>query len=106
VKVVYVARDITDAGIVRGMLEANGIAVEMRGEAMSSVRGLLPYSREAAPKVCVEERDYERAMALIDQAVPQSGAAWTCGQCGERVDAELGECWQCGTTRVSPVPEA
>ncbi len=98
---VYTARDVTDAGIIRGVLETNGIAVTIRGEHLFGARGLIPVSAETAPTVWVEESDYDRAKALIEGGHAESGPSWSCGQCGETVDHELGECWKCGTVRGS-----
>lgn len=98
----YIALDVTRAGIVRGMLEANGIFAMVRGEALFGARGLLPVSAETAPTVWVNEPDYERARALIESAEqdrPHTAPPWTCPACGETVDNELNQCWRCSAER-------
>ena len=98
---IYIARDITHAGIVRGMLETNGIAVTVRGADLFGVRGMIPIAPDTAPSLWVEESDYERAKALIEAAEePRPDAApWSCRACSETVDPELGQCWRCGALR-------
>lgn len=100
---VYIALDVTRAGIVRGMLEANGIEAIVRGEALFGARGLLPVSVETAPSVWVDDAQFERARALIEAAEQERehlGPEWTCPACSEVVDAELNQCWRCSADRV------
>jgi hypothetical protein len=101
VKKIYIARDPTDAGLIRGMLESYGIAVEVRGEALWGARGLIPITADTAPSIWVREDDADKARALIDAKDPTVTLvreAWTCDRCGEDVDPELYECWACGSS--------
>lgn len=100
---VYTARDVTDAGLVRGVLETHEIEVEVRGEDLHGARGLIPISADTAPTLWVEERDFDKAKALIAEGQgpnPNAGPSWTCSGCGETVDAELNECWSCSKVRI------
>ena len=50
----------------------------------------------------LDEADEPRALRLIAEALPHDGAQgepWTCGDCGERLEAQFQQCWQCGARR-------
>jgi len=102
---VYVAAHPADAHIVRGLLESEGIAAVVRGEALFGVRGLTPVTADTLPSVWVlNPDDAERAAALI--AAPPVGArsparhtrAWRCPSCNEFIAPEFDACWRCSET--------
>jgi len=99
----HVAKHAPEAHLVRGFLAAHGITAQVRGEFLTSGWGELPVD------VCSvwvhDDRDYERARELLieflagTQARRYSGEAWTCGNCGERLEGQFTQCWRCGATR-------
>lgn len=108
-KKVFVARHPAEAHLVRGMLEANGIAVLVRGEDLFSVRGEVPVTPDTLPTVWVlDEADASRAMSVLADAAARWTAAslepaWTCAACKEQIEALFTECWRCGATRPTDV---
>jgi len=60
---VYSARDITEAHIVRGMLESRGIEAIVEGEYLAGGIGELPVVDLIS--VSVDEADSEAALAVI-----------------------------------------
>ena len=74
--------------------------MQIRGEALQGLFGLLPY-RDAAPSLWVAVADEARARALIEAAARQVNDAspWAC-RCGEQVDGHCGSCWACGRDRL------
>ncbi|MBP7777288.1 MAG: DUF2007 domain-containing protein [Acidobacteria bacterium] len=103
-KKVFVARHPAEAHLVRGMLEANGIAVHVRGEDLFSVRGEVPVTPDTLPAVWVDEADASRAMSVLADAAARWAAAsfepaWTCAACNEPIEALFTECWRCGANR-------
>jgi hypothetical protein len=52
-KQVFVARNPTEAYLVKGMLEARGIPAEVRGEALWGTRGEIPLTPDSLPTVWV-----------------------------------------------------
>jgi len=102
---VYVAQHPADAHMVRGLLEAEGIAAVVRGEALFSVRGLTPVTADTLPSVWVlDPLDAARAIELIDAPPPGASSparldrAWRCPACNEYVGPEFTACWRCGAT--------
>jgi ABC-type ATPase with predicted acetyltransferase domain len=49
----------------------------------------------------LEDRDLDRAKALVDHFLTQESAAadWHCTQCGELNEGQFHQCWSCATMR-------
>jgi hypothetical protein len=106
VKRVYVAKHPTDAHLVKGLLEGEGIPVIVKGEALWIARGEIPITPDTCPSVWVlEDSDYERAIEVLsalepdEASPPQKSEEWRCGHCGEMNEPQFSECWQCGRDR-------
>jgi hypothetical protein len=107
---VFVAQHPTEAHFVRGLLESDGIAAEIRGESIFGVRGEAPPSADTLPTVwVVDEGDAARAMAILSKFGRQAGAValpatWPCPQCGESIESQFTDCWHCATSRPGEDP--
>ena len=97
---VAVLRTTAEADIIRGKLEAAGIAavlVEPERAADGTAAGRV--------QVQVSQPDFERAMQLlfpIPKLKPggrQAAPSWQCPKCGEQVMGEFPACWSCGAPR-------
>ena len=104
-KQVFVAQHPTEAHLVKGVLETNGIAAEVQGESLFSVRGEAPATPDTLPSVWVlDESDASRALAVLaEYASPEAaggrqGMNWVCQGCGERIESQFTECWRCGAS--------
>jgi len=104
-KQVYIADDPTEAHLVKGILEQYGISCEIRGEALWIARGGLPLTSEALPTIWIsDDNRYEEAKELTERfqngtLTSKAGANWKCSECGEEVEGQFTECWQCGENR-------
>ena len=107
-KQVYSARNEIDAQLVKGFLDEQGIESVVQGAALSNVIGEIPMTPETLPTLWVRDEDVDRAIDAIAgfkaDAVPAQSAAppWKCPKCGEEIESQFTECWNCGTSR----PEA
>lgn len=106
---VYTASHPTDAYLLKGLLDAEGISAIIQGEALFGVRGEVPLSLDTLPTVWVlNDADLDRARAIVADYAHQSPAAptasptWECTNCKERVEEQLGQCWNCGFLRPQP----
>ena len=83
----------------KNILTSEGIKAFIRNEHLGSIVGEMPF-QEVWPQLWVEnDLDYDRAVQLIDANTileESSGAAWTCGDCGEENEPQFGACWRCG----------
>lgn len=90
------------ARLLKGLLEQRGIPCLIRNERLLTAMGEIPFV-ECFPELWVlNDEDYPIARSIADdwqQPPPSEGAEWTCPRCGEAVDGDLGECWNCGCPR-------
>ena len=96
---VFVARNLSEAHIVSGMLNAAGIGAQVRGHYLAGGYGELPITSDTMPSVWIDDatqgdsargviRDYERGASR--------SPAWRCEQCGEAHGGQFTACWKCG----------
>jgi rubrerythrin len=80
-----------------GALRAAGIECEVRNTVLSGALGEIPFL-ECAPQIWIRYAlDEARARELIEQLrTPVSGEPWTCRQCGEVLEPQFAQCWNCG----------
>ncbi|WP_206999515.1 putative signal transducing protein [Trinickia mobilis] len=84
------------------VLAAAGISCELHNRYLNGAMGEIPPDQCAPELWLVDERDEALARRLIDAASngPPTGAAnWRCHSCGETLEAQFTQCWQCGATR-------
>ena len=101
-KEVYSARDEADAEMVKNALEDAGIESIVQGGGLSAVLGAIPVTAETLPTVWVRDEDVDRAKDAIHefQHPPAPvGEPWKCPKCGEMIEPQFDECWNCGTER-------
>ena len=106
-KKVYSARDEVDAHLVQGLLEQQGIESTVQSEGLTGIIGTVQASDESLPSLWVRDEDEARAneaLAAIKQGAKPSpdapqAAPWKCPKCGEEIEAQFTECWNCGTSR-------
>lgn len=108
-KKVYIARDLTEAHLVKGLLEAEDIPAIVQGEYLFAIRGEIPITTDTSPSVWViDDAHVERARLLVrlfDRPENRQlrGQLWQCPQCGETLEGQFTECWQCGASRLPKV---
>jgi hypothetical protein len=83
-----------------GALRAAGIDCEVRKTVLSGALGEIPFL-ECAPQIWIRNSlDEARARELIEQwRTPPGGAPWICSRCGEVLEPQFAECWNCGAPR-------
>lgn len=113
---VYTGRDAMDAHFVKGLLEQEGIAAVVTGENLNTVWSTLPLSATSPPGVYVPDEDEARAAVIVAdyQQVDRANAeetvegapraTWKCANCGEAVEEQFTECWNCGHSRPASAP--
>lgn len=105
-KRVHNARHMTEAHLVRGLLESHGIAAVVRGDFLTGGWGELPVDGCA---VWVTDDDrYADADQLVQNFLTgafariHGGKAWHCAHCGVAIEGQFTACWQCGAERSAP----
>lgn len=100
---VYAAEDSAEAHLLRGLLEEQGIRVEVVGDAL-----MTPVPLDMTPRIWVQRHDEARAREIVAefearQRTPHFDSepreTWKCPTCGELVEADFDLCWNCQTPR-------
>jgi len=101
-KLVHTARHPTEAHLIRGMLEAQGIRAAVKGDQLYGAFGELP----VLPTVWILDdtlaADADRIVIEFlrgTAAHRYSHERWTCATCGETLEGQFTECWKCGARR-------
>jgi hypothetical protein len=97
---IYTADDPMFIGYLKSLLEAEGIACNVRNELLGGGSGELP-PNECWPELWIlQDTDVVMAKAIVATALenPSSdGEPWTCSHCGEPCEAQFSACWRCGS---------
>jgi hypothetical protein len=98
---VYLAADPVNAEIAKDVLVNHGIGAHVRNQYLWGGMGDLPAN--VYPSVWVDEADdYDAARALIrdfERGALNDGRPWQCPACGEYLDAQFQQCWNCETLK-------
>ena len=94
------ADNLLVATLWQRVLEAAGIACEVRNRYIGAAVGELP-ADQVAPQLWIrDERDIDRARKLLDELRrPSPLPSWCCFGCGELVEGQFFQCWNCQATR-------
>ena len=103
---VFVAQTPMEAHLIRGLLQADGIFAEVRGEYLFTTKKSIGVIPGLLPEVWVlKESQREKAMDLVaryskGEVMCEPGAtSWSCPKCAEQHEPQFTECWKCGTGR-------
>lgn len=99
---VFIARNLSEAHIVSGMLNAAGIDAQVRGHYLAGGYGELPITSDTLPSVWVTDASQAaNARSLVaeyERPVDNRGW-WPCEQCREVHARQFTACWKCGRER-------
>lgn len=102
-KTVYTAADPIMAGFIEGVLNNAGIQAHVFQAGLYGAAGEVPPNECWARVVVVHTEQAEQARAVIQEyleAEVQPGVReWTCPDCGEAIEAQFTQCWNCGHQR-------
>lgn len=96
---VYRAEVLALVENMKNVLTMYGIESYIRNQYLSAAVGEIP-PHEAWPQLWVSEQDLERAEKIVRDAgtdAPESKEVFVCPKCGEDVEGQFAECWNCGT---------
>ena len=105
----YSAADPLQAHVLRGALESVGIRAEVRRDTLFSTRGETPVTFDTLPEVWIaDDADMALARRMVEKleapAKASVGPRWICSRCGEHVEPQFDECWNCGLAGGGPRP--
>ena len=104
-KPLHNARHATEAHLIRGYLESQGINAIVRGEFLAGGIGELP--ADLCKVWVVNDHDYARADDMLRQFLQGDAARlhahehWPCAHCNETLEGQFTACWNCGGARTA-----
>ena len=107
--VIIATGTITDADLIKNILEVNGIKSYLKDENLGTwAPHIASPGGAGAVKIAVAESDVSRAKAIVMEMSSKDSDAqqeksqddlWTCSSCGEKIEGQFSECWRCGDSR-------
>ncbi len=98
----FALNERAQAGLLKELLEREGIACLLRNDQLSSALGEIPFL-ECLPELwVVDDEVYPRAKLLLENWLNGEEAVaeeWACPSCGEQHEGQFGACWKCGSNR-------
>ncbi len=98
-KRIYSSHDGLIINHLRNLLGSIDIRCEIKNEVLAGAVGELPPT-ECRPELwVVEDSQAAKAEEAIKAALSfdePAGPAWNCPECGERIESQFTQCWQCG----------
>ena len=93
---IHTADNPAEAHFVKGLLEAKGIAAQVRQEDMIGDYPSVWVTAGADFKLAQE---VVSALSSKQAIVETQSEPWCCPRCGEHIEAQFTECWQCETSQ-------
>jgi hypothetical protein len=112
-KLIFTAKNDMEAHFVQGLLDQEGIKSVIQGEALEGAWGDMRVSDKSLPTLWVNDPDVATAEPIVAEYDARERAAadartdgdgraaktWKCPKCGEEVEDQFDECWNCGAEK-------
>ncbi len=99
---IYSNQDTLMLGHLRNVMSSHGIECVIRNQDLSTAMGEIP-PIECWPELWIlDDSRYEEARALLRRALAPLGPVekpWKCSGCGEDLEGQFTQCWNCGRSR-------
>ncbi|WP_018950192.1 DUF2007 domain-containing protein [Thioalkalivibrio sp. ALMg11] len=104
-RTVYSAADPVMAGFIETLLQDAGIPAYVNQAGLYSAAGGVPPTETWARIMVVHEEQAEEARAIILEYLEgepeHDGKDWKCPRCGEVIEPQFTQCWNCGREKPS-----
>lgn len=98
-KLIYSAPNFLLVRHWKNLLESHGIACIIKNENLSGAAGELPPT-ECWPELWLTDNKYYREALQILDTNKKNQRPWTCSSCGELLEGQFDQCWNCGEYRI------
>jgi len=103
-KKVYEAANMMEAQLIKDYLEGAGVETVVKGAMLQGAVGEIPAN--TYPSIwAIEDDEVDKARELIDVYFSEQPenmvyqGPWTCPECGQELEPQFTQCWNCGTYR-------
>lgn len=96
---VYTGQVLALVENMKNVLKMHNIESDIRNQYLSAAVGEIP-PHESWPQLWISDQDFERARKIIEYAERdplESQKILICPKCGEEVEGQFAECWNCGS---------
>ncbi len=102
-KKLYIAESTHDAHITQDLLKQRGHETEMRDANLASTFGQIPLKAVKTTLWVTEElyADAKKALTEIKSTPEKEYKPWNCHRCGESIEGNLLECWNCSAEKFA-----
>ena len=101
-KRVYSVKDPLMVSHLKNVLETYGVECVVRNTFLGIAAGEIPPT-DCWPELwVVDENRSAEARSILEKTLAPLKAIrkpWTCPHCGEEIEGQFSECWNCGKTR-------
>lgn len=101
-KIVYTSQDILMVGHIKNLLENENVKCIIKNDLSRIGMGELP-PNECWPELWIsDDSEFKLAKTIEEQALSSqapTGFLWKCPECGEEIEPQFSECWNCGKSR-------
>lgn len=97
----YTSRRSIELHNLKNVLESHGILCEIRGEVLETMVTTIPIPEKEAELWLLDDSREREARQIIAGSRQLRSSAWICKKCGESVEGEFGQCWNCQSYRPS-----
>lgn len=101
-KIVYTAKHPAEAHVLRGVLESAGIRAAVRGDQLYGAYGELPVLPTLWINDAARAGEAQHLIAEFLNGTParrHQHEQWRCPRCGEHLEGQFTDCWNCGAAR-------
>ncbi|WP_018861645.1 MULTISPECIES: DUF2007 domain-containing protein [unclassified Thioalkalivibrio] len=102
-RTVYTAADPVMAGFIENLLQEAGIPAYVAQAGLYGAAGEIPPNECWGRVMVVHEAQAQEARELIVEYLEgepeHDGKEWKCSRCGERIEPQFTQCWNCGRER-------
>ncbi|MGL1833958.1 putative signal transducing protein [Rhodocyclaceae bacterium SMB388] len=92
--------NLVEAHHCANLLRSAGIHAEVRNTFLAGAVGDIPFI-EAGPQIWIDDRQDEtiaRTILTESEQAPRA-ASWRCERCGETMEGQFAQCWNCGALK-------
>jgi hypothetical protein len=98
-RLIYSAPNLLLVRHFKNLLESHGIDCIIKNENLSGAAGELPPT-ECWPELWLTDDQYYREARQLLDTDEKDQPLWTCPGCGESLEGQFDQCWNCGEYRI------